>query len=226
MTAARRHRRVLVLGGGDGLAVRELLIYPDVEQITLVDLDPAMTRLASQFEPLAELNGHAFSDERVRVVNDDAMRWIADPDGLYDVIIVDFPDPSTFAVGKLYSTLFYKRLQRCLDAGGTVAIQSTSPLFARRAFWCIHNTVEAAGMHTRAYHISVPSFGEWGFVLASHHQLPIPDRAPEGLIHLDGPSMAAMFAMGPSMARLDMEPNRLNTQSLVRYYEQDWKKWN
>lgn len=226
MATARRRRRVLVLGGGDGLAVRELLTYPEVEQLTLVDLDPAMTTLAKRFQPLAELNGAAMSDPRVRIVNDDAMRWIADPDGLYDVIIVDFPDPSTFAVGKLYSMLFYKRLQRCLDAGGAIAIQSTSPLFARRAFWCIHDTVAAAGLHARPYHISVPSFGEWGFVLAAHHAFPIPESVRAGLTHLDGPSTAAMFAMGPSMSPVEVETNRLNTQVLVRYYEEDWKKWN
>ncbi|MHC5020638.1 MAG: polyamine aminopropyltransferase [Planctomycetota bacterium] len=226
MQTARARRRVLVLGGGDGLALREILTYPEVERCTLVDLDPAMTRLAAQFEPLVELNHGAMHDPRVTIVNDDAMRWITDPDGLYDVIIIDFPDPSTFAIGKLYSTLFYKRLQRCLDAGGAVAIQSTSPLVARRAFWCIHNTVAAAGLHARPYHISVPSFGEWGFVLAAHHEFPVPVSAPAGLLHLDGPSTEAMFAMGPSMGPVDVEPNRLNSQSLVRYYEQDWKKWN
>jgi spermidine synthase len=226
MASASARRRVLVLGGGDGLAVREVLRHPEVERVTLVDLDPGVTNLGADFPPLLALNARSLQDPRVRVVNDDAMRWITAPDGLYDVIVADFPDPSSFAVGKLYTVLFYTRLQRCLAPGGAVAIQSTSPLFARRAFWCIVRTVEAAGLHVHPYHISVPSFGEWGFVLARATPFDPPDTVIAGLTHLDGPTTRAMFAMGPAMAALPMEPNRLNTQVLVRYYEEEWQRWN
>jgi spermidine synthase len=107
MILANNPRRVLVLGGGDGLAVREILKYPSVEHVTLVDLDPSMTKLSSRFPPLASLNHHAFDNPRVRVVNEDAFVWIEQTaEQPYDTAIVDFPDPNTFALGKLYTTRF------------------------------------------------------------------------------------------------------------------------
>src|SRR5215470_11091926 len=99
MMLAGSPRRVLVLGGGDGLALREILRYPSVEYVTLVDLDPEMTKLSEAFSPLAELNKHSFSDPRVHVINQDAMIWLEEENPQYDCAIVDFPDPNTFALG-------------------------------------------------------------------------------------------------------------------------------
>ena len=166
MSIAGVPRRVLVLGGGDGLALREILRYPSIESITLVDLDPAMTNLSNAFSPLAELNKHSFSDPRVQVINEDAMIWLEEPRGRFDVAIVDFPDPNTFALGKLYTTRFYRLLKASLSPGAAVSVQCTSPLFARRSYWCIIRTMEAAGFHVQPYHATVPSFGVWGFALA------------------------------------------------------------
>ena len=167
MALAGEPRQVLVLGGGDGLAVREILKHPSVEHVTLVDLDPDMTRLSVRFPPLGELNRHSFSDPRLTVVNEDAMIWLDRPRGEkpFDVAIVDFPDPSTFALGKLYTTRFYRLLRAALAPGATVAVQCTSPLFARQSYWCIVRTIEAAGFNVRPYHAAVPSFGVWGFAL-------------------------------------------------------------
>ena len=219
-------RRVLVLGGGDGLAVREVLRHPGIERVTLVDIDPGMTRLAREFPLLRELNGGSLEDPRVRVVNDDAMKWLEAPDGLHDVAVVDFPDPATFSVGKLYTTRFYERLGAALAPEGAFVVQSTSPMHARRAFWCIVRTVEAAGFSARPYRTSVPSFGgDWGFVLAGRRSAAIPDRVPAGAATLDGPSMRAMFVFPPDLGPIAVETNRLNTQVLVRYYEEEWRKW-
>src|SRR5688500_11267856 len=161
-------RRVLVLGGGDGLAVREILKHPSVTEVVLVDLDPEMTRLATENPLLAGLNKGSLGDPRVRVVNEDAFVWLVQPPAdLFDVAIVDFPDPHNFSLGKLYTRNFYARLKARLDPAGVVAVQSTSPLMARQSFWCITRTMEAAGFHVRPYHALVPSFGEWGFALAT-----------------------------------------------------------
>jgi spermidine synthase len=219
-------RRVLVLGGGDGLALREIEKHPEVETITLVDIDPAMVELATTFAPLRELNRDAFADPRVHVVHDDAMRWLGERRGLYDVAIVDFPDPNNFSVGKLYTSTFYERVCANLASDGVVAVQSTSPLFSRRAYWCIDRTIEACGLFARPYHAFVPSFGEWGFVLAARHSFEIPAAAPAGLRFLDAPTMASLFQLSPDMSALPVEENRLNTQVLVRYYEDDWRKLN
>ncbi|MFN0207840.1 MAG: polyamine aminopropyltransferase [Planctomycetota bacterium] len=226
MTAAADHRSVLILGGGDGLAAREVLKYPEVENITLVDIDPEMTRLALEFSPLVELNNNALADPRVTIVNDDAMRWILERHGIFDVMIVDFPDPNAFSIGKLYTTRFYEHLKKLLSSNGAISIQATSPLFARKAYWCIAKTLEASDLYVRPYHAFVPSFGEWGFMLAAHRAFPIPDHTIPNLQYLDGASMAALFQLSADLGPVGVEPNRLNNQILVHYYEEEWRKWN
>ena len=181
LSRAANLRDVLVLGGGDGLAVREVLKYPGVRSVTLVDLDPAMPALFTRSGILAGLNGNAFSNPRVRVVSADAFRWLRANRRQYDAVLVDFPDPSNFSIGKLYTTSFYRELSRALAPGAVASIQSTSPLVAPRAYWTVATTLEAAGLKATGYHVYVPSFGEWGFVLASHGALAAPRPLPAGL---------------------------------------------
>ena len=215
-------RRVLVLGGGDGLALREILRHPNVEQITLVDLDPEMTHLFSTHPELRRLNGGSFGDPRVRVVNDDAFRWIDAATDQFDFAVVDFPDPSNFALGKLYTTTFYRMLVNRLAPEATFVVQATSPLFARQSFWCIVETIERIGLSATPYHVYVPSFGEWGFVLAGRTPPRRPAALPPGLRFLTIGALNEMFDFPSDMARVTVEPNRLHTQALVRYYEREW----
>jgi spermidine synthase len=219
-------RRVLILGGGDGLALREVLKYPQVESVTLVDLDPKMTALSRTFKPLGELNGHAFADPRVRVVNADAMIWIEQVRERFDAAIVDFPDPSSFAVGKLFTTRFYRLLRARLTPDATVSVQCTSPLVAPRAYWCIVRTMEAAGLHVRGYQTTVPSFGVWGFALARLQPFEAPTHVRTRTRFLDDATLAAMFVFPRDMAPVPVEVNRLDNQMLVRYYEEEWRKWS
>jgi len=218
-------RRVLVLGGGDGLAVREILKHPSVKEVTLVDLDPDMTRLSERFGPLAELNRHAFDDPRVEVVNQDAMIWLEGDGPLFDAAVVDFPDPNTFSLGKLYTTRFYRLLKRRLAPDAAVGIQCTSPLFARTSFWCIVKTVEAAGFAVRPYHVAVPSFGVWGFALARRAPFEPPARAPKGLRFLNDQVLPSLFVLSADLGPVPVEVNRLDNQVLVRYYDSEWKRW-
>lgn len=218
-------RRVVVLGGGDGLAVREILRYPSVESVTLVDLDHDMTELSRRFHPLAELNGHALEDPRVRVVNMDAMLWLEEDTPPFDAAILDFPDPNSFALGKLYTTRFYRLLKQRLAPDAAVSVQCTSPLFARTSFWCIIKTIEAAGFNVRPYHIAVPSFGVWGYALARRAPFDPPARAPADLRFLDDAAMQAMFVLPVDIAPVPVEINRLDNQVLVRYYESEWRRY-
>ena len=145
MLLANNPKRVVVLGGGDGLALREVLKYSSVERVTLVDLDPDMTNLSTRFPLLANLNQKAFDDPRVQVVNADAFVWIEETtEAQYDAAIVDFPDPNSFSLGKLYTTRFYRMLRAKLAPEAAVSVQSTSPMFARNSYWCIIRTMEAA----------------------------------------------------------------------------------
>jgi spermidine synthase len=218
-------RRIAVFGGGDGLAVREVLRHPTVESVTLVDLDPMVTRLARENPLFIGLNGGSLLSTKVTVVNDDAMPWLEKGTDLFDLVFVDFPDPNSFAVGKLYTKRFYSLLKRRLSPDGAFAVQSTSPLFARRSFWIIERTIEASGLATRPYHATVPSFGEWGFVLASPRPFNVPARLIPGLRYLSDETLPALFSFGPDMARLEVPVNRLHDQVLVRTYESEWRKF-
>ncbi|HEX5868834.1 MAG TPA: polyamine aminopropyltransferase [Longimicrobium sp.] len=216
-------RRVLVLGGGDGLAVREILRYPGVE-VTLVDLDPEMTRLFSTHRELVRLNGGALASPRVRVVNQDAFRWLDQTRESFDFVVVDLPDPSNYGVGKLYTTAFYRLLSHHVNRGGMVVVQSTSPLFARSAFWSIDLTLREAGLRTRPYHLYVPSFGEWGFVLAGRGDYTPPDRLPDGLRYLTPGTVPHLFEFPADMRPVPVRANRLDDQVLVRYYSDEWER--
>lgn len=218
-------RRVLIMGGGDGLALREVLRHKSVTSVTLVDLDPEMTKLSATFPPLAELNQQSFADPRVRVINQDAMIWLEDVPETFDVVLIDFPDPNTFALGKLYTSRFYRLLKARLAPGAAVAVQSTSPLFARASYWCIVRTMEAAGFTVKPYHLAVPSFGVWGFALARSEPFTAPVNVPEGLRFLNSESMQAMFLLPADMGPVPVEINRLDNQMLVRYYEDEWKRY-
>jgi spermidine synthase len=220
MALAPARSRVLILGGGDGCALREVLKYPDVDQITLVDLDPAMTTLAATHPLLSRLNNHAFDNARVttltgagispgdfrqiyqaasnkkrkpdqtrhvaevRVMNLDADKFLEQVTGVWDVIIVDMPDPSTPELTKLYSKEFYLKVRHRLAKNGIASVQSTSPYLAKESYLCIGRTLTAAGFSILPYHENVPSFGDWGWFLCrrqSWHN----DLAQQRISHLE-----------------------------------------
>jgi spermidine synthase len=223
LSAVPAPRHVLVLGGGDGLAVREILKYPHIDSITLVDLDPEMTRLFSTHPTLTAINQGSLRSPRVHVTNADAFPWIDENRESFDFIVIDFPDPTNYSLGKLYTTAFYRAVARHLSAQGLIVVQSTSPMFARDSFWCIAETLKQAGLRTFPYHLYVPSFGEWGFVIASTREYTPPLALPAGLSFLTVPGLPSLFQFPPDMAPVPMPPNRLNDQVLVRAYYRDWK---
>jgi spermidine synthase len=224
MAAHGAPRRVLVLGGGDGMAVREVLKYRSVEQVTLVELDPQMTRLFSTSALLRRLNGDALNSPRLRIVNEDAFGWLERSVDSYDVIVVDFPDPTNFSIGKLYTSSFYRLVDRHLAADGFAVVQTTSPLVARRSFWTVATTIESAGLAIAPYHAHVPSFGEWGFIVAGRRPFRQPAALPEGLRFLSVEGAGDLFHFPPDMARVPTEVNRLSNQVLVQTFEEEWGK--
>lgn len=233
-------RTALVLGGGDGMALRELLRYPSLERAVLVDLDPVMLELFSTDTTLQAMNGQAYADPRVTVFNADAFRWLEERDDVFDVVVVDLPDPRNYSLGKLYTYEFYRLLRRHVAEQGAMVVQSTSPYAAPRAFWCVERTIADAGFATRPYHAHVPSFGDWGYVLAlpTAPVAPEPGRGPPprptptavssavrgSLRFLDDAQLRALFVfpadMGPPPG---LEINRLSDQVLVKYHDEDWR---
>jgi len=205
--------------------VREILKYPSVQSVTLVDLDPEVTSLFARTPFLSTLNDGALKSEKVHVINADAFVWLQGAHEHYDAVIVDFPDPSNYSIGKLFTLTFYRRLASVLAPDGWAVIQSTSPYVARQAFWCVEHTVQAAGLVPAAYHVFVPSFGEWGFVLAGHTAVRVPDELPSGLRYLTPEVMRQMFEFPPDMARVPTDVNRLDNQVLVRYFDAEWGRY-
>jgi spermidine synthase len=221
MSAHGKAEHVLVLGGGDGLAVREILKYPTVKTVTLVDLDPGMIELARTDPVLMRLNAGALTDARVlsiaapvqeigvrmlevaeqtvspsdrrtrrhvrttdrepyaqvTVITMDADLFVrkVDKGKPYDVIISDLPDPNSIELVKLYSREFYRAVRSVLAENGIFVAQSTSPFHAKEAFLCIKRTIEAAGFETVPYHENIPSFGDWGWVMAWNKEREAPN---------------------------------------------------
>lgn len=226
LAASRSRANVLVLGGGDGLAVREILKYRDVEHVTLVDLDGEMTTLFRTHERLTALNQGSLNDKRVTVINADAFTWMDAQTTPFDFVVIDFPDPSNYHVGKLYTSAFYRLVQKHLAPGAFLCVQSTSPMFARQSYWSIVATLEKAGLRTYPYHVYVPSFGEWGFVIAGEQPYTPPTQLPSALRYLTASAVPALFDFPADMGRVSAEPNRLNDQVLVRYYEKEFEAIN
>lgn len=225
MALAANREHVLIIGG-DGLGAREVLKYADMQQVTLVDLDPAVTRLGQEFGPLVRLNAGALNDPRVRVVNADGYRFLTDSSDLYQVILIDLPDPRTESLARLYSREFYGLIGRHLAPGGMMVTQAASPYFAHKAYWCIVHTIQAAGFTVQPYHTYVPSFGEWGFVLASNVRYDWDGMA------LDVPLRYLEPALLPRMRQFDADmaqtPTSISTQDTAavwRYYLEDWRRW-
>lgn len=230
---ATRARDVLILGGGDGLAARDVLRYPQVASITLVDIDPAVTELARNHPVLRQLNDDALASPKLDIVHRDAMAFLEGSQDFYDAILIDLPDPSTPTLAKLYSRSFYALAARRLRPGGLLVTQATSPFFARRAFWCIVTTLEHAvdpqelGLAAYPYRVHVPSFGEWGFVLAGRRTVDVDQLGVSVETRfLDAPTLQSLFVFGKDIARVDTEVTRLDDPVLHRYYETGWKGYN
>lgn len=225
----RDPRTVIVLGGGDGLATRELLRYPSIERILLIDLDAAVTDVFRSLPLATRLNEGALNDPRVIIRNEDAFRFLDESTDSFDLAIVDFPDPSNYAVGKLFTDAFYHLLRQRLGVRGVAVVQATSPQYARQSFWSITATIEAAGFRAAPFHVYVPSFGDWGFVLAGGEGMTPPTSLrvdPKGLKYLDAPILPELFRFARDVDRVDAPINRLNDQKLVAIYTQEWAVWS
>ena len=225
MAAAPRRAAVLILGGGDGMAAREVLRWEGVEAVTLVDLDPAVTTLFRDRDDLAALNGFALRDPRVTIVHADAFAWARAGGTTHDVAILDLPDPRTLSLSRLYTAEFYRLLRGRLSAQGVAVAQAGSPMFAPDAFWIVARTM-AEGWDVTPYHAYVPSFGLWGFVLSRPGDMRLRQAPyPEGLRVLTPETWAAARVFDAETGPRDGPVNRLATHPLPRAYEAGWDAW-
>ena len=227
MSRARHAKNVLILGGGDGLAVRELLKYEQIERITLVDLDPAVASLARENHHLLKLNLNALNHPKVSVVHEDGFVYIAENAAQFDVIFADLPDPKNVSLARLYSKQFYLNIKQRLAPGGIFVTQATSPFFATKTFWSIHNTIASAGyQRVLPYHINVPSFGEWGFVMACVQHCPTYNEPNISTRFYSANIDRAMTIFPNDMTNKHSKVSTLDRPDVLHYYLAGWKYWN
>lgn len=219
-------KNVLILGGGDGMAAREILKYSGVHSITLVDLDEQLTRLFKENPVFSKLNNHSFSSPKLKRIQGDAFSWLKNnATKKFDVVIIDFPDPSNYSVGKLYTQTFYKYLQKVLKPTTVGVVQSTSPMYAKKSFWCIASTIRSTHLSVIPYHAYVPSFGEWGYVLFGYdlRELKTQRPLPKTRYYTDR-LFGTMRQFPLDMRDTTQQVNRLSDQLLIPIFESEWKQ--
>ncbi len=237
MAASPGAVRALVLGGGDGMAVRELLKYSTLQTIDLVDLDEEMIHLFRDRPQLASLSDNSLSHPKVRIHIDDAGKFLEKSSESWDLIILDLPDPNNLSLARLYTRSFYKLLSKHLGIHGIVVTQATSPYYAPEAFWCVVSTFEQIAIgpenegrfNVYPYHAYVPSFGDWGFVMASRRTLePANLKLGQGvpLKFLNNDLLPTLFIFPKdSVAPPGIQPNQLDDQVLAKYYRRAWRRF-
>ncbi len=228
MNLVNHRENVLILGGGDGLAAREILKYSDVKKITVVDLDKEMTDLAVKNTVMAELNEGSFKSPKVEILNEDAFKFLENSKQYFDVIIIDLPDPNNSSLARLYSREFYKVVKQKLARDGVVVTQASSPFFSPEAFWCINETMKSAGFkYTKPYHSYVPSFGDWGFVLGANKKIDenkIEINVP--IKYIDKGIIKDFFYIPKDVRRENIKVSTLNDPQILHYYLSGWKYWD
>jgi spermidine synthase len=219
MTMSPKHRNVLILGGGDGFALREVLKYKDVKSVDLVELDPKIISL-SRRKPVSMLNQRSLFDRRVKVHTKDARDFLKLKLKSYNVIIVDFPDPSNKVISKLYTKEFFQTVTKKLASDGIIVCQSHSPEDSPLVYWSIYHTLKSVGMHTRSYQVYVPSFGDWGFNMASFKRLKLVGRKVSVRAQTLPRNLAALFKLPKEVLdeKYEAKSNSLKNLRLHKYY--------
>ena len=239
-SVAPSHENVLILGGGDGMALREVFKYDDVRHVDLVDLDKAVVELSRTHHEISRLNENALNSEKVTIYNEDAFHYLEDRIAQfkngdssirpYNMIIVDLPDPNNEDLNKLYMNLFYRLCRNNLTDDGVLVIQSTSPYYAPDAFWCIHKTLASEFEHVYPFHVQVPTFGDWGFQLATHEKVDISDlKLKITGRYLTQDNLPAIFKFAAdehSKHEDDLVVNSLSNPKLLEYYVKAERVWN
>lgn len=228
MSVAKKHSRILILGGGDGLALREILKYSDVEHVTMVDLDARMVEICRTHADIKVLNEGSLDSEKLEVINMDAYKFLEENKTLYDVIVVDLPDPNNESLNKLYTDLFYRLCKNRLTKDGVMTVQSTSPYYAGKAYWCINKTIEGEGFYVTPYHVQVPSFGDWGFQLATRSEIAVEDiQLTVETKFLEQNQLGGIFVFGKDemVDKNMLYANTLSRPQLLTYYMEAERNW-
>jgi len=228
MNLAQNAENILVLGGGDGCAARELLKYKSVKKITLVDLDPAMTDLGQKNEIFVRINQNSMNNPKVKIVNEDGFRFLEKSQDYFDLILVDLPDPKSIEVNKLYTNSFYQLCYRQLRPNGVFITQSGSPYYATKAFRCVEKTMQSVGFNTLPLHNQILTMGQWGWIVGHKnlkneelkHIFRQMDFKNIDLRWLNKEAMLLITSFGKDLKEVgEVEINTIQNPVLMRYYK-------
>lgn len=172
--------RVLVMGGGDGGVVRELIKYDTIEHIDVVEMDPLLVEVCRKYIP--EIAG-SLNDERVEIIHEDGLRFIRSKTDVYDLIIIDSPNP--FGIGEgLFTKEFYGNCYNALHEDGIMINQNESPFYTEEAYQCqrMHKRIVDTFPICKVYQAHIPSYpsGHWLFGFASKKYHPLNDLDQAG----------------------------------------------
>jgi spermidine synthase len=228
MGSRQNIKSVLILGGGEGLALREVLKYKELDTIVIVDLDPAVFNLAQTNPLLKEINNNSLAHPKVKMISEDAFTFLKNNNTKFDFILSDLPDPVNETIARLYSDLFFKLCYRNLSENGCLVSQATSPFYTPRSFWCIFETIKSIGFEkVRPYHALVPSFGDWGFVFAEKKETAFKNFIfPTGLKFIDSTTLQSLFYFPIDQQPINLDVNTLDHPILFQYHHKDWSNWN
>ncbi|MDR4503363.1 MAG: polyamine aminopropyltransferase [Candidatus Scalindua sp.] len=193
MSLSEQRKNILILGGGEGLAARELLKYTDVESITIVDIDPEMTEIAQNHPVITEINQNSMVDLKVHVTNQDAFKFVENNKEIFDVIIADLPDPNSIHLARLYSKEFYSLCLKSLTRYGVFVTQATSPVHSVNSYLCIISTMKSAGFTVLPYHNNIPTLGEWGWCLGMREETITFDMLKSKVMKIDLENIPTQF---------------------------------
>lgn len=224
MSKLENPQNVLILGGGDGMALREVLKY-DVKRVDLVDIDSQMIEICSTNPNITSINKNSLRSEKLHIHTQDAYTYLEDNTKNYDFILIDLPDPNSEILAKLYSNVFYRMCKNSLSPQGIIVSQSVSPYYATQAFWCINKTMESEGLYVKPYHLEVPSFGDWGFNMASLHEINNEFEIKVETKYLTDENITGLFVFGKDEIQKNVEINRLTKPVLINYYNTAIERW-
>lgn len=221
-------KKVLILGGGESLAAREVLKHPSVTQIDIVDLDTNIFELAQNNKTFIEINHNAASHPKVNLITEDAFTFLGSNTTQYDVVISDLPDPNSEATAKLYTKQFFMLAKRALTPNGCFITQAGEIYFSNTAYSCIVNTMRTVFPHISELHSYVPSFGDWGFVIASsaapnfnYKNAAVFDQTK----HLSESAFTTLFQMPLDIKVIETRINSLDNPIILSYFIEDWQRW-
>lgn len=227
LTMHENPKAVLILGGGENLASREVLKHQSISLIDVVDIDSTIFHLAKTNKLLLEINQNASKDSRVNLVVDDAFTYLKENMKQYDIIISDLPDPSNDAIARLYSKQFFMLIKKNLKEDGVFVTQSGEIYFSNMAFSCIKNTVNEVFDHVAVYHTYIPSFGDWGYTIASNKSLnnTTHQKLPNDLKYLNEIEYKNAFIFPKDIQIAATKINTIDNPVILNYFLEEWNKW-